>query len=162
MLFVSSPGTCFTVLARPIVYSFGFGTQTETQRSTMVRRRSPDTTLTRPASATPPAQEVSGLHWQASVEPHLLSFLHEGELEVAPQQYRALLLPGCFPCHDGNDVSKTQRSSAKTAIPAIPSWSSRKAVTRCLASDPAFQTSVGIGELQNVNCSDCQPGGVRS
>ena len=97
----------------------------------------------------------------AHLQHHVLS-LHEGELEDPSQQHRPLLLSRAASAATMAITSaRTARSSARTATPAIPCSTRKKAARsspRCQAQP--FKHPVDIGDLSAVNCSDCHSGGV--
>jgi nitrate/TMAO reductase-like tetraheme cytochrome c subunit len=68
---------------------------------------------------------------------------------------------GCFRCHDGNHVSKTGKVISKdcTICHTILSQDEGGVQMAGAASGVAFKHPVDIGDLSQVNCSDCHTGG---
>jgi nitrate/TMAO reductase-like tetraheme cytochrome c subunit len=68
---------------------------------------------------------------------------------------------GCFRCHDGNHVSKTGKVISKdcTICHTILSQEEGGVQMAGAASGVAFKHPVDIGDLSQVNCSDCHTGG---
>jgi len=68
---------------------------------------------------------------------------------------------GCFRCHDGNHVSKDGKVISKDCNACHTVLEQQESGTK-IASLPVqtFKHPVDIGDLTNVNCSDCHNGGV--
>ena len=68
---------------------------------------------------------------------------------------------GCFRCHDGNHVSKSGKVISKdcTACHTVLEQTEGTTQVAQLPTQP-FKHPVDIGDLANVNCSDCHTGGV--
>jgi TPP-dependent 2-oxoacid decarboxylase len=78
-----------------------------------------------------------------------------------PNNIGHLYFAGCFRCHDGNHVSKDGKVISKDCN-ACHSVLEQVEGTTQVAQMPAqtFKHPVDIGDLKNVNCSDCHTGGV--
>lgn len=78
-----------------------------------------------------------------------------------PNNIGHLYFAGCFRCHDGNHVSKEGKVISKDCN-ACHSVLEQVEGTTQVAQLPAqtFKHPVDIGDLKNVNCSDCHTGGV--
>lgn len=78
-----------------------------------------------------------------------------------PNNIGHLYFAGCFRCHDGNHVSKDGKVISKDCN-ACHSVLEQVEGTMQVAQLPAqtFKHPVDIGDLKNVNCSDCHTGGV--
>src|SRR6202020_1232832 len=68
---------------------------------------------------------------------------------------------GCFRCHDGNHVSKDGKVISKDCNSCHTVLEQVEGTTQVaqMPSQP-FKHPVDIGDLKNVNCSDCHNGGV--
>jgi nitrate/TMAO reductase-like tetraheme cytochrome c subunit len=68
---------------------------------------------------------------------------------------------GCFRCHDGNHVSKDGKVISKDCNSCHTVLEQVEGTTQ-VAQMPTqpFKHPVDIGDLKNVNCSDCHNGGV--
>ncbi|HLV87600.1 MAG TPA: NapC/NirT family cytochrome c [Candidatus Sulfotelmatobacter sp.] len=68
---------------------------------------------------------------------------------------------GCFRCHDGQHVSADGRVISKDCNQCHTLMAETEGTTNVAATQlPAFQHPVDIGDLTQVNCSDCHTGGV--
>ena len=68
---------------------------------------------------------------------------------------------GCFRCHDGQHVSPDGRVISKDCNQCHALMPEANATTTAAAATPpSFQHPVDIGDLTQVNCSDCHTGGV--
>lgn len=68
---------------------------------------------------------------------------------------------GCFRCHDGQHVSADGRVISKDCNQCHTLMTETEGTTSVAATAlPAFQHPVDIGDLTQVNCSDCHTGGV--
>jgi len=68
---------------------------------------------------------------------------------------------GCFRCHDGQHVSADGRVISKDCNQCHTLMSETDGTSTAAAAAPAsFQHPVDIGDLTQVNCSDCHTGGV--
>jgi hypothetical protein len=69
---------------------------------------------------------------------------------------------GCFRCHDGNHKSKEGRVITKscTACHTVLSQEQGVLPVAVVSAQQVFQHPVDIGDLTQVNCSDCHTGGV--
>ncbi len=78
-----------------------------------------------------------------------------------PNNIGHLYFPGCFRCHDGNHVSKDGKVISKDCNSCHTVLEQQESGTQ-VASLPAqtFKHPVDIGDLSQVNCSDCHNGGV--
>jgi len=70
---------------------------------------------------------------------------------------------GCFRCHDGNHVSKTGKVISKDCTICHTILSQEEGGTQVAgsASGVAFKHPIDIGDLSQVNCSDCHTGGAQ-
>jgi len=78
-----------------------------------------------------------------------------------PNNIGHLYFPGCFRCHDGNHVSKDGKVISKDCNSCHTVLEQQESGTE-VASLPTqtFKHPVDIGDLTQVNCSDCHNGGV--
>jgi nitrate/TMAO reductase-like tetraheme cytochrome c subunit len=78
-----------------------------------------------------------------------------------PNNIGHLYFPGCFRCHDGNHVSKDGKVISKDCNSCHTVLEQQESGTE-VASLPVqtFKHPVDIGDLTQVNCSDCHNGGV--
>ncbi len=82
--------------------------------------------------------------------------------KVHPTNIGHFISPGCFRCHDGNHVSSDGRALTKdcntchTVIAEVESGQPVYGSTQGMS----FKHPVDIGDLSQVNCSDCHTGGV--
>jgi len=68
---------------------------------------------------------------------------------------------GCFRCHDGQHVSADGRVISKDCNQCHTLMSETDGTSTAAAAAPvSFQHPVDIGDLTQVNCSDCHTGGV--
>jgi nitrate/TMAO reductase-like tetraheme cytochrome c subunit len=68
---------------------------------------------------------------------------------------------GCFRCHDGQHVSADGRVISKDCNQCHTLMSETEGATNVAATAlPSFQHPVDLGDLTQVNCSDCHNGGV--
>ncbi|HTW57177.1 MAG TPA: NapC/NirT family cytochrome c [Terriglobales bacterium] len=68
---------------------------------------------------------------------------------------------GCFRCHDGQHVSADGKIISKDCNQCHTLMSETEGTTSVAATTlPSFQHPVDIGDLTQVNCSDCHTGGV--
>jgi len=68
---------------------------------------------------------------------------------------------GCFRCHDGQHVSADGRVISKDCNQCHTLMSESEGDTNLAATAiPMFQHPVDLGDLTQVNCSDCHTGGV--
>jgi hypothetical protein len=81
--------------------------------------------------------------------------------QTHPNNIGHLYSNGCFRCHDGNHVSADGKVVPKECDTCHTVLSqSEGGVSLALAQKPGFQHPVDIGDLTQVNCSDCHTGGV--
>ncbi len=67
---------------------------------------------------------------------------------------------GCFRCHDGQHVSADGRVISKDCTQCHTLMSETEGTTSLAATAvPSFQHPVDLGDLTQVNCSDCHSGG---
>jgi len=78
-----------------------------------------------------------------------------------PNNIGHLYFPGCFRCHDGNHVSKDGKVISKDCNSCHTVLEQQESGNE-VASLPTqiFKHPVDIGDLTQVNCSDCHNGGV--
>lgn len=78
-----------------------------------------------------------------------------------PNNIGHLYYNGCFRCHDGNHVSKDGKVISKecTICHTVLSQSENGVETTGSLAGTAFKHPVDIGDLSQVNCSDCHTGG---
>ncbi|HEY3930328.1 MAG TPA: NapC/NirT family cytochrome c [Candidatus Koribacter sp.] len=83
--------------------------------------------------------------------------------KVHPNNIGHLYYNGCFRCHDGNHVSKTGKVISKdcTICHTVLSQSENGIETVGSLAGTAFKHPVDIGDLTQVNCSDCHTGGAQ-
>jgi nitrate/TMAO reductase-like tetraheme cytochrome c subunit len=69
---------------------------------------------------------------------------------------------GCFRCHDGNHVSKNGKAISKdcNACHTLLSQSENGVELQGSAEGVQFKHPVDLGDMTQVNCSDCHNGGV--
>ncbi len=83
--------------------------------------------------------------------------------QTHPNNIGHLYFNGCFRCHDGNHVSadgKVVPKDCDTCHTVLSQSEGGAAVASAAGSKPGFQHPVEIGDLTQVNCSDCHTGGV--
>jgi nitrate/TMAO reductase-like tetraheme cytochrome c subunit len=81
--------------------------------------------------------------------------------QTHPNNIGHLYTNGCFRCHDGNHVSADGKVVPKECDTCHTVLSqSEGGVSLAAAQKPGFQHPVDIGDLTQVNCSDCHTGGV--
>ncbi len=70
--------------------------------------------------------------------------------------------PGCFRCHDGQHVSSLRQSHSERLRHLSHGLAELQSGTPLIRHEPGvpFQHPVDIGDLTQVNCSDCHTGGV--
>ena len=80
-----------------------------------------------------------------------------------PNNIGHLYYNGCFRCHDGNHVSKNGKVISKdcTICHTVLSQSENGVETVGSLAGTAFKHPVDIGDLSQVNCSDCHTGGAQ-
>jgi len=66
---------------------------------------------------------------------------------------------GCFRCHDGQHVSANGRVLSRDCNQCHTLMSGSEGLAT-LAAPPSFQHPVDLGDLTQVNCSDCHTGGT--
>jgi hypothetical protein len=68
---------------------------------------------------------------------------------------------GCFRCHDGQHVSPDGKAVSKDCNVCHTVLSQREGSTQLVPTEGGqFQHPVDLGDLTQVNCSDCHSGGV--
>ena len=68
---------------------------------------------------------------------------------------------GCFRCHDGQHVSTDGKTLSKDCDTCHTVLSQSEGATKLVSAEGAkFQHPVDLGDLTQVNCSDCHTGGV--
>ncbi len=78
-----------------------------------------------------------------------------------PNNIGHLYFPGCFRCHDGNHVSKDGKVISKDCNSCHTVLEQQESGTQVAAlPTQTFKHPVDIGDLTQVNCSDCHNGGV--
>jgi nitrate/TMAO reductase-like tetraheme cytochrome c subunit len=81
--------------------------------------------------------------------------------QTHPNNIGHLYFNGCFRCHDGNHVSADGKVVPKECDTCHTVLSQSEAGVKLAAAEkPSFQHPVDIGDLTQVNCSDCHTGGV--
>jgi len=78
-----------------------------------------------------------------------------------PNNIGHLYYPGCFRCHDGNHVSKDGKVISKdcNSCHTVLDQEEGSVHLAAMQAQP-FKHPVDIGDLSQVNCSDCHSGGV--
>jgi len=81
---------------------------------------------------------------------------------VHPNNIGHFYSQGCFRCHDGNHVSADGKVISKTCDSCHTMLSEQAGGTEIAGSAKGaqFQHPVDLGDLTQVNCSDCHNGGV--
>jgi nitrate/TMAO reductase-like tetraheme cytochrome c subunit len=81
---------------------------------------------------------------------------------VHPNNIGHFYSQGCFRCHDGNHVSADGKVISKDCNSCHTMLSEQAGNTEIAGSSKgaAFQHPVDLGDLTQVNCSDCHTGGV--
>ena len=80
--------------------------------------------------------------------------------QTHPNNLGHYYFPGCFRCHDGQHVSADGRVISKDCNQCHSLMSETEGTATASAPTPAFQHPVDIGDLTQVNCSDCHTGGT--
>jgi nitrate/TMAO reductase-like tetraheme cytochrome c subunit len=80
-----------------------------------------------------------------------------------PNNIGHLYYTGCFRCHDGNHVSNTGKVISKDCTICHTILSQQEGGTELAGSTKGvtFKHPVDIGDLSQVNCSDCHTGGAQ-
>jgi len=68
--------------------------------------------------------------------------------------------PGCFRCHDGQQISADGHVISKDCDQCHSVISETEGTATAAAPAPTFQHPVDIGDLAQVNCADCHTGGA--
>ena len=78
-----------------------------------------------------------------------------------PNNIGHFYFPGCFRCHDGNHVSKDGKVISKDCNSCHTVLEQVEGTTQVaqLPTQP-FKHPVDLGDMTQVNCSDCHNGGV--
>jgi hypothetical protein len=79
-----------------------------------------------------------------------------------PDNVGHLYSPGCFRCHDGQHMSPEGKVIPKdcNSCHTIQAQLEGAATLPAPAPPTSFSHPVDIGDLTQVNCSDCHSGGV--
>jgi nitrate/TMAO reductase-like tetraheme cytochrome c subunit len=81
--------------------------------------------------------------------------------ETHPNNLGHFYYNGCFRCHDGQHVSSDGKVISKDCNQCHTLMSETEGATSVATTAlPSFQHPVDIGDLTQVNCSDCHTGGV--
>ena len=82
--------------------------------------------------------------------------------QTHPNNVGHFYFQGCFRCHDGNHVSADGKVISKTCDSCHTMLSEQAGGTEIAGSSKgaAFQHPVDLGDLTQVNCSNCHTGGV--
>ncbi len=82
--------------------------------------------------------------------------------QTHPNNLGHFYFSGCFRCHDGQHVSADGKVVSKDCNQCHTLLSQTEGTTSAAATAvaPTFQHPVDIGDLTQVNCSDCHTGGV--
>jgi len=80
--------------------------------------------------------------------------------QTHPNNLGHYYFPGCFRCHDGQHVAADGRVISKDCNQCHTMMSQSEGTATATTAAPGFQHPVDIGDLTQVNCSDCHTGGV--
>jgi nitrate/TMAO reductase-like tetraheme cytochrome c subunit len=83
--------------------------------------------------------------------------------QTHPNNIGHMYFNGCFRCHDGNHVSadgKIVPKDCDTCHTVLAQSENGKSLNAATTGKLSFQHPVEIGDLTQVNCSDCHTGGV--
>jgi len=79
--------------------------------------------------------------------------------QTHPNNLGHFYFPGCFRCHDGQHVSPEGKVISKECDTCHTVMAQQEGVTTAAVPRLTFQHPVDIGDLTQVNCSDCHTGG---